>query len=289
MFYKKWISFGLLLIAVILPLTVYAKASANALENAKATCNKATTCYTDLVANAGDKSTATLIREKDTCDRIKKECDRLLTVKNKPPLNLHQAYDADQQAFKHYTSLVTTAKAGESNEVQKALKAYRNAYAEYKKLKTAQTSSKQPPKNKPLNTTGVDGIIDIDPADVENNIEYIEGLRKRDHPQNISNNNKTKDKSTEGQLTTSAAISTIDADRYRYGIGVKANQFKAFKLYQHEANKGNPDAMVELSDFYEQGVVIPKNHSKAIKLLQQAVTKGSLIAKWQLSTLTSED
>jgi len=76
---------------------------------------------------------------------------------------LEQAHEDYQQAYKYYTSLVTSSK--ETGNVQDALKKYRNAYARYKRLKGA--SRKQiPPKptkgSNILNTMGIDGIVDID-------------------------------------------------------------------------------------------------------------------------------
>ncbi len=42
------------------------------------------------------------------------------------------------------------------------------------------------------------------------------------------------------------------ADKYRNGVGVEPDQYKAFELYEKLANNGDLDAMVELADYYEQ-------------------------------------
>ncbi len=94
-------------------------------------------------------------------------------------IKIEKAYDAYQKAFEHYTSLALSAQKGDREQ---ALEAYRNRYAEYKQL--MQTQDKVPSDNKPavqepLDVTGVDGIEEIDPSDVENNIAYIEALRER--------------------------------------------------------------------------------------------------------------
>lgn len=78
------------------------------------------------------------------------------------------------------------------------------------------------------------------------------------------------------------------ADKYRNGVGVEPNQYKAFELYEKLANKGDLDAMIELADYYEQGIWTKKDIKKAKQLLQQAADKGSLAAKWQLEFLESE-
>ena len=78
------------------------------------------------------------------------------------------------------------------------------------------------------------------------------------------------------------------ADKYRNGVGVEPDQYKAFELYEKLANKGNLDAMVELADYYEQGIWVKKDLNKAKNLLKKAADGGSIAAKWQLEFLESE-
>ena len=66
------------------------------------------------------------------------------------------------------------------------MEVYRNKYLEY--IQSTSTQGKVPSANKPkvqkpLDTTGIDGIVNIDPSDVEDNIAYIEGLRERTEDQ----------------------------------------------------------------------------------------------------------
>jgi hypothetical protein len=99
-----------------------------------------------------------------------------------------------------------------------------------------------------LDTAGIDGIVDIkEPA-------------KSKPAQKIENR----------------------ADRYRYGIGVAPNQYRAFILYKKLAKKGDADALVELAEYYNQGIFVPQDKYKAKRLLKKAAQKGSLMAKWQL-------
>ena len=83
--------------------------------------------------------------------------------------------DACEKAFTYYTELVTSSKKGNREQ---ALKKYRQACAKH--IQHKKTLSPQPGKaKKTLDTTGIDGIVDIDPANVEENIKYIEAIRER--------------------------------------------------------------------------------------------------------------
>lgn len=96
-----------------------------------------------------------------------------------PNSDIDRAYAEYQKAFEHYTSLALSAQKGDREQ---ALAEYRSKYAEYKRLTQAQDkypTQQSSADQKPLDTTGVEGIVDIDPSDVENNIAYIEGLRSR--------------------------------------------------------------------------------------------------------------
>jgi len=78
------------------------------------------------------------------------------------------------------------------------------------------------------------------------------------------------------------------ADKYRNGIGVEPDQYKAFELYKKLASKGDLHAMVELADYYEQGIWVKKDLDKAKSLLRKAAEAGSIGAKWQLEFLESD-
>ncbi len=253
-------------------------------DNSSDFCKKALSCYSSMVSSYADKNTTQLSQEKQICDRLKERCEQLKKTNNKPSsstTSLQQAYNAYQQAFERYTSLVTTSNGADPADIQKAIEKYRGSYAQYKKLKDAlRGAAGKPEKKETLDTTGIDGIVDIDPSDVENNIEYIEGLRKRDQSPKPAKSLQNKVK---------IQNNTITADQYHFGIRIKPDQYKAFKLYQSAAKKGDANAMLELSDFYEQGIWITRNHKKSITLLKKAANAGSIIAKWELESLKSRD
>lgn len=140
-----------------------------------------------------------------------------------PQSKINEAYDAYQKAYEKYTSMVTTSPPQYPSTVQKALQEYRDSYARYKKIKNAQgkSPSKLPKKNGILDTAGVDGIVAIDPSDVENNIAYIERLRS--HKEN---------KSVSAQYKSIGIVFGLDP----YGDGflsirAKPNSTKIGKLY----------------------------------------------------------
>ncbi len=117
-------------------------------------------------------------------------------------------------------------------------------------------------------------------SSTENHINKVENLNQEESSTNgIIDNNQEEvlDVNDENR-----------ADKYRYGIGVQSDQYKALEQYQKDANKGDVNAMVELSDYYQQGIWVQKDTKKAKKLLQQAADAGSLAAKWQLEFLESQ-
>ncbi|WP_299527196.1 zinc ribbon domain-containing protein [uncultured Lutibacter sp.] len=110
--------------------------------------------------------------------------------------------------------------------------------------------------------------------------------------ENVNNEEIETSSSTneKNQIVVETAVDDKNlADKYRNGVGVEPDQYKAFELYEKLANKGDLDAMVELADYYEQGIWLKKDSEKAIKLLKQAAEKGSLAAQWQLEFLESEN
>ena len=101
--------------------------------------------------------------------------------------------------------------------------------------------------------------------------------------------NEEESNSTENQKEKVLDVNDENrADKYRLGIDVQPDQYKALELYKEAANKGDLNAMVQLSDYYEQGIWTKKDTKKARQLLQQAASAGSLAAKWQLEFLESE-
>jgi RNA polymerase subunit RPABC4/transcription elongation factor Spt4 len=131
----------------------------------------------------------------------------------------------------------------------------------------ATPSTQETAKNEEGQLTGTDipGIVDIEPEKKAN-----KGVTNR------SADKKLIDVNDENR-----------ADKYKYGIDVNNDQYKAFEIYEKLADKGDPDAMVHLSDYYEQGIWVKKDIKKAKKLLQQAAEKGSQAAEWQLEYLNS--
>ena len=106
------------------------------------------------------------------------------------------------------------------------------------------------------------------------------------------NNEEIETSSNSKEENEIAARSNVDnknlADKYRNGVDVEPDQYKAFELYEKLANKGDLDAMVELADYYEQGIWVKKDSEKARQLLKKAADAGSIAAKWQLEFLESE-
>jgi len=52
---------------------------------------------------------------------------------------------------------------------------------------------------------------------------------------------------------------------YKYGHGVKANYYKAFKWYSKAAEQNNPVAWYNIGYFYERGYAVQKNYDEAMK------------------------
>ncbi len=124
---------------------------------------------------------------------------------------IDQAYAAYQKAFERYTSLALSPQA---NDREQALQEYRSKYAEYKQLIKTQDkapSQKKLIRQKPLDTTGVDGIVDIDPSDVENNIAYIEGLRSSTKGQEAKEMQKPDTVDCKGKAFTDLQLSAVQA------------------------------------------------------------------------------
>ncbi len=120
-----------------------------------------------------------------------------------------------------------------------------------------------------LTGTDIPGIVDIEPESEVYSPEMNRQASKRNKPKLAPDDENA-------------------ADKYRNGIEVEADQFKAVQLYEKLAKKGDLNAMIELSDYYEQGIWVKKDPKKAKKLLQKAADKGSEAAKWQLEFLDSE-
>lgn len=263
-------------------------ASADSSESAKKICNQATSCYKTIVANADNKSPASIKQEKRKCDALKASCERQQEKLSK----LAKAYRDYQIAYKRYTKMVTSVEKSDSENINKALNDYKQSYARYIKLKGKQKKS-QPATQKNmriLDTSGIDGIVDIEPKDVTREEVTAKQAAKRDKKSNSLNTNKRKPAVKPKTLVSKVQLNLIQqADKYRYGIGIAANQPKAFTLYKKAADKGNLDAMVELSGFYQDGIWVQRNLKKSMHLLKKASKAGSLSAKWQLEMLKGED
>jgi len=127
-------------------------------------------------------------------------------------------------------------------------------------------------KDNKLTDTDIPGIVDI----------------KQEKGKNISVTDKSPGEK-KNKKTILDANDPDAADKYRYGIGVDGDQYKAFELYEKLADKGDLNAMIQLSDYYEQGVWVKKDSKKAKQLLKKAADAGSITAKWQLEFLESEN
>lgn len=122
-----------------------------------------------------------------------------------------------------------------------------------------------------LDTEGIDGIVDIEEGDVSHLPE---------------NRNKTAQKDATGtKKVVLDPNENSSADKYRYGIDVDPDPYKALDYYEHLVSKGDPNAMVQLADYYEQGIWVDKNTKKATELLKRAAENGSVQAEWELEYL----
>ncbi|WP_319500203.1 zinc-ribbon domain-containing protein [uncultured Draconibacterium sp.] len=125
--------------------------------------------------------------------------------------------------------------------------------------------------NDGLSDTNIPGIVDFKKGDVSHLPE---------------NRNKTAQKDATG--TKKIVLDPNDnssADKYRYGIDVDPDPYKALDYYEHLVSKGDPNAMVQLADYYEQGIWVEKNTKKATELLKRAAEYGSVQADWELEYL----
>ncbi|WP_372649045.1 zinc-ribbon domain-containing protein [Draconibacterium sp.] len=125
--------------------------------------------------------------------------------------------------------------------------------------------------NNSLSDTDIPGIVDIEEGDVSHLPE---------------NRNKTARK--DAAAAKKVVLDPNDnssADKYRYGIDVDPDPYKAFDYYEKLVSKGDPNAMVRLADYYEQGIWVEKNTKKARELLKKAAENGSVQAEWELEYL----
>ncbi len=180
-------------------------------------------------------------------------------IKSSPAV-LKQAYQSYIKAFKRYTILATSPSS--DGNIQEALQEYRARYKEYQKLKNSQSIASEASKKEEV--LDIDGIVSIDDSDLPS-------------PTKISNKPKVM-----------VSSSLMEADKYRFGIGVKVNQSKAIELYKRAKREGDRRALMALSEYYEEGVWVKRDHVKAKRLLQQAAKEGVVEAKWQLEFLESE-
>ena len=199
-----------------------------------------------------------LVRDGAVIERWLEPID-FTTIKSSATL-LEQAYQSYIKAFKRYTTLVTSP--NNNGNIQEALQEYRSRYKEYQKLKNSQSITLETSKKEEV--LDIDGIVSIDDSDLPS-------------PTKISNKPKVLVSST-----------LMEADKYRFGIGVKVNQSKAFELYKRAKMEGDRHALMALSEYYAEGVWVKRDQVKAKRLLQQAAKAGVIEAKWQLEFLESE-
>lgn len=75
------------------------------------------------------------------------------------------------------------------------------------------------------------------------------------------------------------------ARQYRYGIACDVNPEKAFRIYNHLANKGNTKAMNELGKCYLNGDGVMQDYRKAFRIFQKASQLGNVNSKCHLAEM----
>lgn len=169
------------------------------------------------------------------------------------------AYD---QAFEHYTKLVTT-EAG-TGDVLEALEEYKQAHIRYMTLRNS-----SPPAPAYLDTTGIKGIESIElssdaPAD-------------KTVPAPLA---ALKEQVQAGDAQAMELLSIT----YRTGYAEQADPYQAIDLLKKSAKAGNANAMASLANAYEAGLWIKQDKNKATTLREQAAKQGSRLAEWELES-----
>ena len=254
----------------ILPNPLHAK------NNPNDPCKKALNCYSGVISNYGDKSSTQISREKHICDQFKKRCEELKNSNLEVADQIQQAYNTYQKAFKRYTAMVTTS-SNDPITVQKALDAYRNSYAHYKQLKEAhQNSSSGAEKSVTLDTSGIDGITNIEePSDMRNNVvNDLKALRKTVVPKPYHEISKI--------ITRKGGVISDDMMRLQIPIGaVDGNKKIIIKKIHGTLPRGRSDQLLHEAwqigtpyDFGPDGTMFNKPVSISIKYQKKAIPEG---------------
>jgi len=124
----------------------------------------------------------------------------------------------------------------------------------------------------PLNTDGIEGIVDIDAPD-----------SALDLPTGIVSDAAAKlpELMAQSRAGNARAMTTL-ALTQRVGLTGQADPLAAIALLQRAVTAGDADAMVALADEYESGVWIDQDARKAKSLREQAAKAGSRLAQWEL-------
>lgn len=124
----------------------------------------------------------------------------------------------------------------------------------------------------PLNTDGIEGIVDIDAPD-----------SVLDLPTGMVSDAAAKlpELMAQSRAGNAQAMTTL-ALTQRVGLTGQADPLSAIALLQRAVAAGDADAMVALADEYESGVWIDQDARKAKSLREQAAKAGSRLAQWEL-------
>ncbi len=124
----------------------------------------------------------------------------------------------------------------------------------------------------PLNTDGIEGIVDIDAPD-----------SALDLPAGMVSDAVAKlpELMAQSRAGNAQAMTTL-ALTQRVGLTGQADPLSAIALLQRAVAAGDVAAMVALADEYESGVWIDQDARKAKSLREQAAKAGSRLAQWEL-------
>ncbi len=125
----------------------------------------------------------------------------------------------------------------------------------------------------PLNTDGIEGIVDIDAPD-----------SALDLPTGIVSDaaDKLPELIAQSRAGNAQAMTAL-ALAQRAGLTGQADPLAAIALLQRAVKAGDVAAMVTLADEYESGVWIEQDARKAKSLREQAAKAGSRLAQWELA------
>lgn len=72
---------------------------------------------------------------------------------------------------------------------------------------------------------------------------------------------------------------------FLYGYGVKADPYKALKLFMLAAEQGLSDAQLHLGQIYFQGLGVRRDYKQALKYFQLASQSGHILAVYNLAQM----